>query len=193
MLPSPCEVTLLVETLEPEDQTSGQTHGCHQLAALQGADNSFSWAEPVRFEVKLRTTMVIKVQVVAKPSGWIAWFSGSNSQPIEAFHASTKRLSVQDMQRASFQGAEHFSFDLIDAISAMVIGKVVLKSPLQNTIIRSMPFTKDQAYQSQYGSTCANDISTMPLQGGGLTQYPAQTGGSLQHTNFPDSYPMGGG
>lgn len=187
MIPSPCEVTVTVETLEPQDQT----HGCHQLAAQRIADGSFSWAEAVRFEVKTSTTMVIKVQVVSKPNGWSLWFSTSASQPKMAINASTKQLNIQDLQRASFQGAEHFSFDLIDAVSAMVIGKVILKSPLQNTMIRSLPL-KDPAYQSQYGGS-----SRPHSQGGGgagMTRFPAQTGASSQYqTNTAHAYhPMQG-
>lgn len=200
-LPSPCNVTVTVETLEPQDQSQG----CHQLEAQRIDDGSFSWAEAVRFEAKTSTTMVIKVQVVSKPNDWTTWFTGPK-QPTEAFHASTKRLSIQDLQKASFQGAEHFSFDLIDAVSAVVIGKVILKSPLQNTMIRSMPLKDlaypsqygvtlengaDPAYPSQYGATCQNGASVMPPRAAGLTQSSGQTRASSQHTNYP--YHMGGG
>merc|ERR1719235_2849413 len=71
MLPSPCDVTVTVETLEKDDQIQS----CHHMAALRNADGSFSWAEAVRFEVKTATAMVIKVQVTARRTCWIPWFS----------------------------------------------------------------------------------------------------------------------
>eukprot|EP00746_Dinoflagellata_sp_MGD_P069935 gnl/MRDRNA2_/MRDRNA2_28610_c0_seq1.p2 gnl/MRDRNA2_/MRDRNA2_28610_c0~~gnl/MRDRNA2_/MRDRNA2_28610_c0_seq1.p2 ORF type:complete len:268 (+),score=32.49 gnl/MRDRNA2_/MRDRNA2_28610_c0_seq1:92-895(+) len=192
MLPSPCDVTVTVETLDLEDQI----HSCHQLVAQQTTDDSFSWPEAVRFEVKSATAIVIKVQVKPKSSKLIAWLTGSNTQ--QAFHASTKRLLIQDLQNASMKGVEHFSFDLADSVSAMVIGKVILKSPLQNTMIRSMPL--DPAYQTQPGlvnakgtqmangatmmpmplwegglGTNANVVSMMPVHEGAASQYSTQT------------------
>merc|ERR1739848_306533 len=54
----------------------------------------------------------------------------------------------------------------------MVIGKVILKSPWENTMIRKMPL-KDSVYPSQYESTHANVAPMMLPPGGGMTQYPA--------------------
>lgn len=188
MLPSPCDVTVTVETLDLEDQI----HSCHQLVAQQATDDSFSWPEAVRFEVKSATSLVIKVQVKPKASKLIAWLTGSNTQ--QAFHASTKRLLIQDLQNASMKGVEHFSFDLTDAVSAMVIGKVILKSPLQNTMIRSMPL--DPAYQTQHGlmnangTQMANGATMMPMplwEGGmgmnanGASMMPPHEGAANQH------------
>merc|ERR1712224_484883 len=182
MLPSPCEVTLTVETLEPETQI----HSCHQLAAQRIADDSFSWPEGVRFEVKSTSLIVIKVQVKPKSGGWTAWLSNpSFACQAKTFHASTKRLKIQDLQAASFDpGAEHFSFDLLDAVSARVVGAVILKSPLsfENTMIKAYPaYPAGQTIPSipeygpikSYGASMAPLASMTPLRGG-MSQNPSQ-------------------
>lgn len=197
MLPSACDVTVTVETLEQKDNARGR----HHLAAVQDIDGTFSWAEAVRFEVKASATMVIKVQVVKEDISLISWFSNSRSHPSDVFHATTKTLAIQEMQRAWTHGAEHFSFDLVDAASARVIGKVILKSPFVNTMIRSIPL-KDPNYQRQYGTTYA-DLPRSPrtVVGGSvmpetprvsaaMTQFPEQTGASSQHATHP--YHIGG-